>query len=399
MFFAKNRLRTLKDGVVALAAWAGESFKPVAGRVTAVWAFGTKAVLVLLTLNLGAAEFTNHAPIAVWDGTARGTVGAGYRDNVLRTSVAPESSGFFITTADASLMRLSETGSQFLLLAMGEDVQYFDAPSVSKEQVFSGTAQGSALVGANDELGAMLQYLYQNQIVDASETEANLQRLLVEGHGITFRPHWKHTLRAGWVLQVEGAMDRQHYTEDLDDFWEGAGRLSLTHHYDRRSEWSVSFQSRHRLYDTREEFDSSGVTITNSSLVYWRPELGAQWRHYWDEQRQWRTTTRAGWLLNRDNGSGYFDYDRVQFSEQVRWSRGGWEITGQARFGWYFYREQRIDGEHRDRSYILLELRAERRFGKHWLVHAAAEREWNYSNYPLDEYRDWMINGGIGIEF
>lgn len=384
---------------------AGYCFEMSAGRTDNTTEFGSTGratfllLLALCATHPASAEPTNRSPIAVWDGTARGTVGVGYRDNVLRTAVAPESSGFFITTADASLMRLSETGSQLLLLVVGEDVRYFDSPSVSKEQVFSGTVQGAVPLGVQDELGAMLQYLYQNQVVDASETEADLRRLLVEGHGITFRPQWKHTLRPGWILQLEASMDRQLYAADLDDFWEGAGRLSLIHKYGRRSEWSVSFQSKHRRYDSREQFDSSGVAIPGTSLVYWRPEVSGQWRHYWDEGRHWRTTTKAGLLLNRDNGPGYFDYDRAQFAEQLRWSRSGWEVSAQARFGWYFYHEQRIGGELRDRSYVLLDLRVERRLGKHWLLHAAAEREWNFSNDPLDDYTDWMVNGGVGIEF
>jgi hypothetical protein len=350
--------------------------------------------------RLTAAEVaTNQSPIAVWDATARVTVGAGYRDNVLRTSVAPESSGFFITTADASVMRLSETGSQWLFVAAGEDVRYFDSASVPKEQVFAGSIQGSRPVGAKDELSATLQYLYLDQVLDVSETEADLRRVLVQGHGITFRPQWKHTLRPGWALQLEGAMDRQIYVEELDDYWEGSGRLSLTHQYGRRSEWSVGFQSKHRFYDTREQYDSAGFAVTNTSLLYWRPEVGGQWRHYWDEGRHWRTTTKAGLLFNRDNGSGYFDYDRVQLGQQVRWADRGWEVTAQARFGWYPYRVQEIAGERRDRSYVLLELRVERRLGKHWLLHAAAEREWSLSNDPLDEYDDWMLRGGVGLEF
>lgn len=388
-----------KKGSLPIAVCGCQMIQPLTVWAARLGRLSVGLMLVHFHSNPGAAELTNLSPIAVWDGSARGTVGVGYRDNVLRTSVAPESSGFFLTAGDVSLMRLSETGSQILLLLWGEDIRYFDSRSVPKEQVLVFTAQGSVSVGASHELGGMLQYLYQNQIVDASETEANLQRLLVEGHGLTFRPHWKYPMRPGWVWQVEGAVDRQMYTADLDDFWEGGGRLSLTHERSRRSEWSMSFQSRHRFYDTREQYDLSGTVITNSSLVYWRPELGAQWRYHWDEPRHWRTTTKVGLLLNRDNGSGYFDYDRVQFSEQLRWRRGAWEVTGQARFGWYFYREQRIGHEYRDRSYVLLELRAERRLGKHWLLHAAAEREWNFSNDPLDEYRDWMINGGIGVEF
>ena len=36
-----------------------------------------------------------------------------------------------------------------------------------------------------------------------------------------------------------------------------------------------------------------------------------------------------------------------------------------------------------------VDLRVERRLAKHWFVYAAADWNWNYSNEPLDQYRDW----------
>lgn len=141
------------------------------------------------------------------------------------------------------------------------------------------------------------------------------------------------------------------------------------------------------------------MIVPGTSPVYWQHELSGQWRHHWDKARRWRTTSTLSGLLNRDNGSGYFDYDRVLFSQQVRWADRGWEIRANARFGWYFYKVQRIGDEHRERAYAALDLRIERRLGKPWLLYAAAEREWNSSNDPLDDYRDWAAGGGVGFEF
>ncbi|MBN2506215.1 MAG: hypothetical protein JXQ71_05925 [Verrucomicrobia bacterium] len=345
------------------------------------------------------APVPTRAPLAVWDVTARLTAGGGYRDNVLLTSVAPENSAFVAAAADVSFMRLSERGSQWTFFLLGEDTRYFDSPSVPKEQVFSGTAQVQEPVGPRDRIGGLLQYLYQNQILDVSETEADLRRVLVEGHDILFRPHWQHSLGRGWAVTLEGTLNRQFYAADLDDYWEGAGRLSLARRYARHAEVSVGYQSRHRFYDTRSQYDSQGILRPDTSLVYWQHEVAGQWRHYWDAPRHWRTVTRAGLLLNRDNGSGYFDYDRLQVSQQVRWSHLGWEVTGQARMGWYRYAVQRIGNEHRDRAYYALHLRLERRLGRHWLLYAAAEREWSVSNDPLDEYDDWIATAGMGVEF
>ena len=124
-----------------------------------------------------------------------------------------------------------------------------------------------------------------------------------------------------------------------------------------------------------------------------------QWRHRWDEQRHWTTTTKVGWLYNQDNGSGYFDYDRLQLTQKLRWRQGAWEIAGGARLGWYYHRVQKEGSEHRERSYVTLDLRVERRLGKHCFVYAMGERDWNWSNDPLDEYNDWMASAGVGVEF
>jgi len=370
------------------------------GRLTrgAVWAVLWSCAKASW-LSAQPATPTNRAPLAVWDTTARVTVGGGYRDNVLRTSVAPESSAFVASAADVSLIRLSERGSQWTFFLLGEDTRYFDSPSVPKEQVFSATAQFESPVRPGEWAGGFLQYLYQNQILDVSETEAELRRVLVEAHNVMFRPHWQSELGPGWTVKLEGTMNRQIYVTDLDDFWEGAGRLSLAHRYGRKSELSLGCQLRLRFYDTREQYDRQGTPLPGTSLVYWQHELGGQWRHYWDADRHWRTVTKASLLLNRDNGFGYFDYDRVQFSQQVRWSDRGWEATAQARMGWYRYAVQHIGSELRERSYYALDLRLERRLGKYWLLYAAAEREWNISNDPLDEYEDWMATAGVGVEF
>jgi hypothetical protein len=334
-----------------------------------------------------------------WDTTARVTTSFGYRDNVLRSSIAPESSGFFNTSADVSFLRLADSGAHFTLFVLGDDTRYLDAASVNYEQFFSGTAQGVTPLGDHDELGGQFTYLYQHQVVDVSETEALRTRLLVDGHSLALRPHWKHTLGGGWAAQLEVTAMRQLYEGDLDDYWDVGGRLSAIRRYGYRSEFSLGYQAKQLRYDTREQFDSSGFALPGTALRYCQHELATEWRHHFDEARHWRSTSKLSYLLSRDSGSGYFDYDRVLFSQQLRWSAAPWEIKANARFGWFRYDTQLVGAENRERSYAAIDLRVERRLGKHWLIYAAAEREWNFSNDPLDEYRDWMASAGVGVEF
>ncbi len=368
-----------------------------------VW-LGALALAGLLLSSADAASAigyeTNRAPVAVWDALVRGSVGGGYRDNVLRTSVSPESSSFINSSAEVSLIRLSETGSQISIFLLGEDWQYADVPSVNSEQLASAMAQGSWVLSDDVEAGGELQYIYQNQVVDMSENDADLRRLLVKGNGFMGRSFWKWSVNTNWNARFDGAFTRQLYDdEEIDNYWEPEARVRVARSYGHRSEVSAAFQTARRLFDSREQADIGGYGMANTSLSYWRPEAGVQLRHYWDQKRRWRSSTKLSWLWNRDNGSGYYDYDRLLFSQQLRWANDKWEVRAGARVGWYDYRVQEVQGEKRERSYYILDIRAERRVFKHFFLYAAAEREWDISNDPLDQYQDWAASGGVGLEF
>lgn len=370
-----------------------------------VFLLRTAIVFLFWSLNaFGAAGsyggLTNAASIAVWDGLFRGAADVGYRDNVSRTSVEPESSPFVHSSAEVSLIRLADTGSQLSLFLLGEDWRYLESSSVGYEQLASAMAQGSWILGNEFEAGGELQYIYQKQVVDASENDADLRRLLIEGHGFWARPRWRWNWHSAWYCQIEGTALRQLFGNDeLDDYLEPSVRVSVAHKYGNRSEVSAGIQTTHRFFDSREQTDTFGSTITNSSLSYWRPEIGAQVRHFWDARRHWRTTTKVSYLWNQDNGTGYYDYDRFLLSQQARWGNDAWDIKANARIGWYGYRTQKVGSDSRDRSYFALDLRIERRLTRKLFVFASAEREWDFSNDPLDEYRDWSASAGVGVEF
>jgi hypothetical protein len=343
---------------------------------------------------------TNVDPVAVWNVSGRATVGGGYRDNILLGSIFPQGSSYIETTADFSILRLSESGASLTLFAMGEWRRYLDSKEYQNEGIAYVVAGGGWPMGARNTADAEFQYFYQNQLLDVSETEATLRRALVLGNGFSLRPSWEHQLSEKWAVELEGGAVRQFYDgTQLDDYWEGLGRASLLFSYGHRSSLGAFYELKQRFYDTREQYDLRGIPVPDTDLVYRYDEVGAEWRHHWDAARRWRSVLKAGYLWNADNGSGYFDYDRVKVSAEVRWQQGKWDARVQGRAGWYVYPQQTSGGEERVSSYYALDFRAERQLDENWLVYAAASREWNLSNDPLDEYNDWLASGGIGVEF
>ncbi len=352
-----------------------------------------------LQAELDALLSTNRAPLAVWDVTGRLEAGFGYRDNLLMTTVAPESSPFISSAGDFSAIRISETGSEWVNFLLAEDLRYLDAKSVDGETLISATSRFSKPINPRNTLGAELFYLYQNQVLDVSETELDLRRVLVEGHGVSLRPDWKHDFSEDWFLRLEASAQRQFYQGELDDLWEVGAKAGIARKLGRASEASLSFRTEHWIYDTREQTDQSGVPVAGTHLYYWRPEVLGEWRQRWGQEGRWRTHTKLAWLWNADNGSGYFDYDRLTLGQRIRWVHPKWEVSAGVRCGWYFYSVQQTESDYRERFYLIVEGRVERRLAKHWLVFADAQREWNRSNEPLDEYRDWQCRGGLVVEF
>ena len=352
------------------------------------------------SLAAPAGKSPSKEPIAIWVPEVRVSLDGGYRQNVLRSSVAPEETAFVHSTAEFSFLRLSESGSEFNLFTLVEDWRYPDCASVGYEQLASATAQGLWPVGEKQTLSAEVQYFYQHQVLDLSETDTDLRRLLVKGHSLYARPKWRFSFDPQWAIQVEATAMRQIYAgNEVDDYWEPAGRVSLMHNYGNRSEASGYLQIGNRIFDTWEKYQLSGNAITNSHLQYWRPEFGGQIRHFWDKDRHWRTLTRVSYMWNRDNGTGYFDFGRLLVSQQVRWRTARWEIRGGARIGWYLYDTQFVAGEKRSRSYVIADLRIERRLGKHFFGFLAGEVEWDFSNDPIDEYEDSWMGVGLGLDF
>jgi hypothetical protein len=107
----------------------------------------------------------------------------------------------------------------------------------------------------------------------------------------------------------------------------------------------------------------------------------------------------VGYLVSRDGGSGYYDYQRLLAALQLRWQDRGWQVAGQVRLRAFHYPRQLVDGEARERTAPTVELKVERSLARHWRLYAEVLREWSFSNDPPDDYRAWSASGGLRFSF
>jgi hypothetical protein len=335
-----------------------------------------------------------------WEPSLTAKVAGGFKDNVALSQASPEESAFVRTAFDAVALRLPVDGTQMTFLLLGEDTRYFSAPSVDHEDLLFGQAEVRRF-WLNDWQGAIsFEGAYIDQVVDLSVTETNQSRLAVKGGTVVGRPSLRRELSTNWWLNLESPFTRQMFDGTPDDYWLGAPRVTIGRTYGNASEVTAGYEFAYRHYDTDPVRLADGTPTNGTRITYHYEILGA-WKHHWDEQRRFRTLTRISYRVSWDNGSGYFDYDRFQVSEQFRFRRRPWELSVEGRLAHYRFPVQKgTDGrEDRNRADVGLTARIEYELNRRIRLFTEYELAQTVSNLELDEYTANTVFAGVGVEF
>jgi hypothetical protein len=336
-----------------------------------------------------------------WDKTLDVRLAGGFKDNLLLSHNASEASAFILSGLDLIILRLPVDGTQFSFFLSGEDTHYLSGKLVDKEQSLIALTQLKRDFTEHWQAGIELQYLYQDQVFDASTTET-VGIVRAQGHGLSGRPTLRRAFSKKSWLDLNLPITRQFFKLPLDGYWEGGARLSFGEEYGEKSEVTCSYEIKRRFYDHREQITAAGAILPRTSLEFNAHEFSMANRHHWDKARRWRSTTKVALELNEDNGSGYFDYRKYQVGEQLRYRASTWEIQGQLKFNYYDYSVQRVsqaDVAKRDRTGFLFALRAEKNITKSLKCFANYEHESVMSNRAFDAYQVNTISGGLEQEF
>ncbi len=350
-----------------------------------------------------AADSRFAPPVSPWVFTTEISAGAGYKDNLLLSDVNREHSYVIRTTLDAGVSRLPLDGPQFNFFLNGEDTRYPDGRGIHKEQTLVAIAQIKASFAEDFHVNLNAQYLYLDEVFDASITETNLTTLLARGHQFASTPELRWDFAANTSVQLEFLVQRQVFTsDDLDDYWETGPKLTLDFKYHPKSDLAFSIWFHDRRYDHRRQFTAAGVGVPDTHLRYHMQGFEVENNHYWDERRRWRSRTRLQFERNEDNGSGYFSYKRSQLREQLRYRSADWEISIEGRVSYYNFDLQTAAPLFTNRRHRIgsdIDIQVTRHLSKQWRVFLEFGREQSISNQKLDEYTANKVLAGVGWEY
>jgi hypothetical protein len=368
-------------------------------RKSVIWPF--TALAAVLSIR-AADELEEEFKLSFWEKSVNLRGAVGYKDNVLLSNVKPEGSGFWLTGLDFSLIRAAlDGGPQVTLFASGEDRRYFAAEEIRKEQLVLAQGKITQEIFGNWSIGGLVQYLYADQVFDASATEQLFETLPVKGHNMQIAPILTRKLPWNSEVEVKFAGERQLFNKPLDDYWELGPELTFTKKYGNRSTIALAYTYDHRLYDTRHALGLDRFPLNDIPLRFDQHEFEFTLNHSWDKDRHWRTRTRLLFELNQDNGVGFYDYRRYRAMQRFGYWGKDWQAAIEGKVLFYDYERQPVfDGvDIRQVWEYSLTLHGEKTIWKKVKIFADYEYETVHSNYRLEEYSVNMVMAGVDWEF
>ena len=355
-----------------------------------------------LSPAVAGAEEEPKLDVALWDKSVSLRGAFGYKDNVLLSAVQEDGSAFWLSGIDVTLMRLSlADGPNLTFFLSGEDRRYFSAEEIDKEQFLLTHFKLEQSFLDVWSASATVQYVYADQVYDASATEQILQTMPVKSHNMQLAPGIKRSLPWTSEVELKFTVERQLFNKPLDDYWEAGPQLIYTKKYGYRSEVTIGYTFDRRAYDERPELALDFEPVPDTSLEYMQHEFEIGVNHSWDQKRHWRSRARVLFEINDDSGTGYYDYKRYRLSKRFGYYRDAWEATVEGKILHYDYDLQPVflgTGTRSTWEYVLA-AHVERTLWKTLNVFADIEHEISESNYAPEEYTVTTVMGVIDWEF
>jgi hypothetical protein len=143
--------------------------------------------------------------------------------------------------------------------------------------------------------------------------------------------------------------------------------------------------------------------LPGTQLHFRQREGEARARLAWSGAGDWSLTATAGRLENRDEASGYFDYDQKRGRLELNWQRNGWRATLDGELKQIDYLGQTVGAGIAPPARMAddddLRLRLEREVAGGWTIFAEHRRERSRSNEAGFSYRANTALAGVQRDF
>jgi hypothetical protein len=258
-----------------------------------------------------------------WSTLVTASFAAGYRDNLLLSPTNPESSPLLRAQLDLMTLKVPVGNFDgFVYLNIAED-RYLSGERTDHERTIILAGEARWQRSDTFKAGWALQSYHMDQVLDVSVTETDLSTAQLQVTGFVTGPNIRWDFAPAF-LEAKATGRRDRYRSDVDGYFESEAFLRAGAAFGRH-EVGVSAARRMRDHDSRPQFTISGRPISGSILETRQMDAIADWTIHLGDDKKRRMVTSVGRQWNRDNGSGYFNFERDLARTRLYWKTGDWE--------------------------------------------------------------------------
>lgn len=353
-------------------------------------------------LALAAKEAGVNLDLPAWSFAGELETGFGYADNITLAPIDPEASTLARAAGNALAWRTLGDSTELAGIVDATYTRYFSA-SVDDATLLITRAEGRWQPEGAWRLSGAVQGIYQDEVVDTSSLENNLGSIRARLTTISALPTAECRVIRNWTLLIRPALRRFDYRAPLDDFTESELEGGLSRALGRAGSLALTARAMERDYDDRPQAGPVGRPIYGTRLSVRQIATDLRLDISGGRDASWSARVHAGVLQNRDNGSGYYDYDRWMVDVRSVVTRGPWTIEAEAGWSDSTYLVQfagyGIDPEHRARTEWRGFVRVERSLGPAVSLFAEWDATDSDSNDLFIDYESVVVLAGARWNF
>lgn len=255
----------------------------------------------------------------------------GYRDNLLLSTLEPESSAFARGVAELMLLRVPTGRLEYSFFIHGERTRFLEAATVDGTTVdheASAWAQSDLGYRFSDSLrvGLPVAGYYTDREFDITNIEIDRKTTRLSVRGAMVSPVVKWKFLSSWWVEAQGSSERKRYRNGSLDGTVDEGTARLGWIRSERFEVQLAGIRRWREYENRVLKTTAGKEIPDNVLKVSEQELQGRMDIGWDSANRWRTTTTVSLVHYGDSGVGYYDYDEKRVDHELEWTGERWLV-------------------------------------------------------------------------
>lgn len=340
--------------------------------------------------------------LPAWSTTIDASLAGGYRDNLLLSPTRPERSPLLRAEIDVMALRVpvgAFDGYAYLNLL---ENRYLAGENTDHERTAILAGEARWQPGDVFKAAWFVQAYHMDQVLDVSVTETELSTAQLRVTGFATGPSARWTPAPFW-LETKILARRDTYRDDLDGYRDTEGSLAVGRVWGHGSELSATVTGRLRDHDSRPQVTVAGRPLPGTQLETRQTEGLLQWLQVFDAAKTLRFSAALGRQWSRDNGTGYFDYDRDTARARLTWKSAAWENEFGAEANRYRFPVQfigvGINPAIRRKNELRFSWELTRRFSERLAGFFYIEREHSRSNDDRSRFTVHTVFAGVRVSW